>query len=171
MQSLRVIPVLNSLIPCRDQKAGDSTWNARASVSPFLFGFERRGEKYWEKCHKRSFISSSDLLRNKRGAERQSASSKPNHQGSPQISVCWINCLDDAHGTYNGETTLGELQPMSKKAHVVLLLSQLLFGQWCSPCDHRSLFCFWLMVWVNPASSDAESDRPKQLWNLTTVLC
>lgn len=154
--------------PCWDQKASNSTWNAscRASVSPFLLGFEWRGEKYWENCHKHLFLSASDLLRNKVRAERQSASSKPNHQGSPQPSVFWINYLDNTHRTYNGETTLWQLQRTPKEVQVAVLSHLLLSflhiprvttereviprsalpGRWWSPCGHGR-FCFWLKDW------------------------
>lgn len=114
--------------PCWNQKVSNSTWNAscRASVSPFLLGFEWRGEKYWENFHKHLFLSASDLLRNKVRVERQSASSKPNHQGSPPPSVFWINYLDNTHRTYNGETTLWQLQLTPKEVQVTVL-SHLLF--------------------------------------------
>ena len=158
-------------VPCWDQKASDSMWNAscRASVSPFLLGFEWFGEKYWENCHKHLFISSSDLLRNKIRVERQSsASSKRNHQGSPQISLFWINCLDNTHGTYNCETTLWQLQRMPERLrwcccspcccfsflHIPRVTMEreviprsAVPGHGWSPCRHGRLFCFWLKDW------------------------
>lgn len=129
----------------------------RTLVSPFLRGFEWCGKKYWENCHKDLFISSSDPLRNKVRVERQSASSKPNHQGSPQISAFWIDCLDNTQGTYNGETTLWPLQLTPERLrwwccspsrclsflHIPRVTMEreviprsAVPGQWCSPCGH-----------------------------------